>query len=177
MANFGNFDFTKLLNIQRQINGLGNPDEFVDDCAKTLAAMLLEKVIERTPVGDYTIEVEKIAKRTSKNHQKGDKYTVKKSDGSGRKGGNLRRGWTIGKIKQSGNTVYIEVFNPVEYAPYVEYGHRQTPGRFVPALGKQLKAGWVNGKFMLKLSVEEVQSIADDVIKEKMKEYFGGAFK
>lgn len=27
--------------------------------------------------------------------------------------------------------VYVEVFNPTTYAPYYEYGHRQTPGRLV----------------------------------------------
>ena len=29
----------------------------------------------------------------------------------------------------------------MEYASYVEYGHRQEPGRYVPALGKRLKNG------------------------------------
>lgn len=166
MAKFGNFDFTQFKNMQKQLNRLSDPDEFVNDCAKTLAAKLLEKVIERTPVGDYTVEVEKIAKRTSKNHKKGDKYTVKKPDGSGRKGGNLRRNWKTGKIKQSGNTVYIEVYNPVKYAPYVEYGHRTKNHK-----------GWVNGKFMLKTSAEEVQIIADDIIREKMMEYILAVFK
>ena len=33
----------------------------------------------------------------------------------------------------------------VEYAPYVEYGHHQEPGRYVPALGKRLVASYVAG--------------------------------
>lgn len=31
----------------------------------------------------------------------------------------------------------------VSYAPFVEYGHRQTPGRFVPAIGARLITDWV----------------------------------
>lgn len=33
----------------------------------------------------------------------------------------------------------------VEYAPYVEYGHHQEPGRYVPAIGKRLVASYVAG--------------------------------
>lgn len=32
---------------------------------------------------------------------------------------------------------------------HVEYGHRQTPGRYVPAIGKRLKKDFVPGKKML----------------------------
>lgn len=34
----------------------------------------------------------------------------------------------------------------VKYAPYVEFGHHQTPGRYVPAIGKRLVASYVPGK-------------------------------
>ena len=63
--------------------------------------------------------------------------------GSGKVGGTLRRGWTIGEVKHEGNDCIIEVINPLEYASYVEYGHRQEPGRYVPAIGKRLKRAWV----------------------------------
>lgn len=38
-------------------------------------------------------------------------------------------------------------FNPRVYAQYYEYGHRQTPGRYVPQIGKRLKAQFVKGRF------------------------------
>lgn len=41
-----------------------------------------------------------------------------------------------------------------DYAPHVEYGHRQTPGRYVPKLGKQLKASYVEGQHFLQAAVE-----------------------
>ena len=42
----------------------------------------------------------------------------------------------------------------VEYAPYVELGHHQTPGRYVPAIKKRLKASWVNPKPFLRPAIE-----------------------
>lgn len=54
---------------------------------------------------------------------------------------------------------------------YVEYGHRQTPGRFVPALGKRLTSSWVQGQFMMTKSVAEVDSIAQKVVDKKVKKF------
>ncbi len=84
-------------------------------------------------------------------------------------GGTLRRGWTArteaeaaggtGRgsasdgvryaqslpVTQGGGVYQVTVKNPVQYASYVEFGHRQRPGRYVPQIGKRLKAGWVQG--------------------------------
>lgn len=114
---------------------------------------------------------------------------------SGYVGGTLRRGWTskteaeakAGEtvnpieyastlpIVRSGNLFRVVIVNPVEYASYVEYGHRQTPGRYVPALGKKLKEGWVPGSFMLTISAEEIQrkspQIIEKFIAQKLGEY------
>ncbi len=62
--------------------------------------------------------------------------------------GNLKQSWKV-KINKTAEGYEVEVSNDVPYATYVEYGHRQTPGRFVPALGKKLKKSWVEGYFML----------------------------
>ena len=75
---------------------------------------------------------------------------------------------TVGDIRKQGDCYYIEVINPLEYAQYVEYGHRQTPGRYVPAIGKRLKKSWVQGKFMLTLSENEIQRDMDKIIKQKL---------
>lgn len=42
----------------------------------------------------------------------------------------------------------------VEYAPFVELGHHQTPGRYVPAIGKRLKKSYVNPKPFLRPAIE-----------------------
>ena len=41
-----------------------------------------------------------------------------------------------------------------EHAPHVEYGHRQTPGRYVPAIGKRLVASYVPGQHFFRPVVE-----------------------
>lgn len=85
--------------------------------------------------------------------------------------GNLRRNWTVSDVRKNGGNYEIEVSNSTEYASYVEFGHRQTPGRFVPAIGKRLKKSWVKGKFMLTISESELQKQAPAVIEKKITEW------
>ena len=42
----------------------------------------------------------------------------------------------------------------VEYAPYVELGHKQQPGRYVPRIGKRLVRSWVPAKPFLRPAIE-----------------------
>ncbi|OOM82326.1 hypothetical protein CLPUN_02950 [Clostridium puniceum] len=84
------------------------------------------------------------------------------------KEGVLRNGWAIGEIVQKGNSYSIEIINPIEYASYVEYGHRQTPGRFVPAIGKKLKKSWVKGRFMMTLSLKEIDELTPAIVSAKV---------
>ena len=85
--------------------------------------------------------------------------------------GNLRRKWAVSDVRKNGGNYEIEVSNSTEYASYVEFGHRQTPGRFVPAIGKRLKKSWVKGKFMLTISEDELKRQALAVIEKKITEW------
>lgn len=49
----------------------------------------------------------------------------------------------------------MAVGTDVKYAPYVELGHHQEPGRYVPAIGKRLKASFVPAKPYLRPAVED----------------------
>ena len=127
-------------------------DLFIESCAKALAARLLAKVIKRTPVGQYTT--------------------------SGKVGGTLRRGWTGGtsqaassyagnlNVHRFGGTYVIEVTNPVEYASYVEFGHRT-----------RNHSGWVEGRFMLTISEDELRSEAPRALENKLKKKLKEVFK
>ena len=57
----------------------------------------------------------------------------------------------------------------VEYAPYVELGHHQEPGRYVPAIGKRLVASFVEGKPFIRMAIEnhvqEYKEIAEKELK------------
>lgn len=158
MSKMGKFSASDLQKLQKQLNKVkdGDVEAFVEGCAKELAARLLAKVIKRTPVGDYP-------------------------KSSGKKGGTLRRGWTSQqsgsgseglktsgargyvnslKINRYGGYLVIEIVNPVEYASYVEFGHR-TPNH----------KGWVKGVFMLTISEQEIQNAAPKVLEGKIRKY------
>lgn len=62
--------------------------------------------------------------------------------------GALRGAWFIGNVKRSGKSFYVELKNPMEYASFIEYGHRIVRG----------KVGWYEGRFMLKISIDEVKA-------------------
>lgn len=175
MSRMGKFDCKGLKDFQQQLEKLQNPDDFVESCAKELAARLLRLVVKRTPVGDYSKEIEVVAKRDSKKHKKGETYK-KRVNPSGKQGGTLRRGWTNNQraetyaayvpVHHFGDTYVIEIVNPVEYASYVEYGHRTANHK-----------GWVKGKFMMTISEQELEKIAPKVLENKIKKYLGGCLK
>lgn len=183
MAKMGGFSAADMKKLQKQLNKIqeGNVEAFIEACAKELAARLLAKVIKRTPVGEY----DKPVKFTTS-----EGTEVSFTPKTGKKGGTLRRGWTsktheeaaggtgkgsiaAGKsyaesltINHFGNTLVIEIVNPVEYASYVEYGHR-TPDH----------KGWVQGRFMLTISEQEIQEIAPKVLEAKIKKFLGECMK
>lgn len=149
-------DYSQLQKLKEQIMQYGDQshmDQFMESCAKELAARLLAKVIKRTPVGQYP-------------------------SGSGKKGGTLRRGWTAGKngnatayaqslkVEKVGNDYVIEIINPVKYASYVEFGHRTRD-----------HAGWVEGRFMLTVSEREIQASAPNILEKKLTKYLKECFK
>ena len=149
-------DYNELKKLKEQIMLFGDPtqiDQFMTSCAKELAARLLAKVIKRTPVGQY-------------------------EEGSGKTGGTLRRGWTGGnnsngsayanslQVNKVGTDYVIEIINPVEYASYVEFGHRTRNHK-----------GWVEGKFMLTISEDEIRRSAPRILEKKLKKYLEGCFK
>ena len=67
------------------------------------------------------------------------------------KTGHLRNSITHKQIDE--NTEIIGT--NVKYAPYVELGHHQQPGRYVPAIGKRLKASYVPGKPYIRPAAED----------------------
>lgn len=97
--------------------------------------------------------------------------------------GDLRRGWQVGsndndavgdatvirtnsgisdvidvKVQKHGTVMSVYVYNPVRYAPYVEYGHRTAGGK-----------GWVEGQFMMTTSARELAGVSDRLIESYLK--------
>lgn len=147
MSTWGSCDFRELEELQKKIEALEDERRaFVKAATKEIAARLLAKVKKRTPVGVYPAE-------------------------SGKMGGTLRRKWSMSQIEDHGTYFEIRVINPTEYASYVEYGHRQEPGRFVQALGKRLKKAWVDGQFFLTKSELEIEQNAPRIIERKLTKF------
>ena len=49
----------------------------------------------------------------------------------------------------------VAIGSNTEYAPFVELGHNQQPGRYVPAIKKRLKASHVAAKPFLRPAIEQ----------------------
>ncbi len=56
----------------------------------------------------------------------------------------------------------------VKYAPYVELGHHQEPGRYVPAIGKRLVRSFVPGKPYLRPAVENHVEEYENIIRSEL---------
>lgn len=134
MARAVKIDLKELKQFSKQLENLQKEiDEICISLTKEIAARLLSKVIKRTPVGVYKERV----------------------------GGILRRGWSVKEVVKEGNNYIVEVFNPVEYGIYVEYGHRT-----------QNHKSWVQGKFMLTISTKEINEDLESIINRKLKAIF-----
>ena len=161
--NWGSCDYRQLQKIRDNLDRLERMDmnKFCQDVSKELAARLLALVIPRTPVGRYP-------------------------KSSGKKGGTLRRGWTgrtAGEaaasssmdakayaaalpVSRQGRNFYVQVINPVEYASYVEFGHRTRGGK-----------GWVNGQYFLTLSEHDLERLTPALIERKLEALLREVFR
>lgn len=158
MARWGSCDFRQLEQLNKQIEQMldADVDTFFQTAAKDLASRLLTQVVKRTPVV----------------------Y------------GTLRNAWAIIPVGQRGTHYTIALINNLVYASYVEYGHRQTPGRFIPGYwqgdrfvydtnaqgGMVLKKSWVEGRFMLTISTQELEQQAPAILEAKLYDFIKRCF-
>ena len=159
MAKWGSVDYRQFKELQEKIEKFQKEDmdTICRNIAKNLAARLLRMVKQRTPEGQYEV------------------ITYTNKDGStrsyneGMQGGTLRRNWKIeATITRKAEGYEIRVVNPTEYASYVESGHRQEPGRFVPQIGKSLSNGFAPGRYMLRESETKLQANADAIAQARL---------
>lgn len=188
-------DFSEINKLTEAVENISaSRDQVISQVAKELAARLLRMVVKRTPVGNGNYYVQ-FARTYDAKTGKATRYVKNKSGKNKGKvkftatkvtGGTLRRGWTVdNKVLMFGDTYAVNVFNNVFYCTYVENGHKQTPGRYVPHIydpktgkfGKKLKKSWVPGKHMLKLSTEELQRQAQPFVEKKINQWLNEVMK
>lgn len=130
MSKYSNIN--ELLKFRNELKAFKNREaDIIKSIANELAARLLAKVKKRTPVGVYN---------------------------DGRIGGTLRKNWSIGEITENNGVYQVDVTNIIDYASYVEYGHRTVDHK-----------GWVEGRFMLTISSDELQKDSSRIIENKLK--------
>ena len=86
------------------------------------------------------------------------------------KTGALRRSLTYGELIRTGETYNLIIGSSLSYFDSVENGHYQEIGRYVPAIGKRLKAGFVQGKHMVSQSIEAYQNEINNNIMRRIRE-------
>jgi hypothetical protein len=183
-----------LKELQKQFEAMANPEvqkTFYEGCAKECAARFLGKVIRKTQPGKNVYAEEETGEVYKTGKKKGKAKTKRVV---ARQGGTLRRGWTAKTeaeaesggskdpaqyaqtltVDHNGSAHSITITNPVHYASYVENGHRQQPGRFVPAIGKRLKKQWVEGKFWMAQSEAEVKAEIPAVLQRRLNKFLKG---
>lgn len=176
MSKWGKVDYKSLERLQKRMQQLegADMDAFCRKMAKEIAARLLAKVRAKTPVGTKPkLESKKTEKVTGASGKKRSMLTAEgeryEKYWKGYTGGTLRRNWTCDfNVEYRGKEYRITVYNPTEYAIYVEYGHRQTVGRYIPSLGKKAKKGWVEGRFMMTESVIEMEQQSPKLIEKEL---------
>ena len=85
----------------------------------------------------------------------------------------------------------LEIGTNVEYAQWVNDGHKQTPGRFIPGewngdgkfryipgakTGMVLKASWVDGRHYIEHSVVIMEKMSPKLIEAKLAQWFNEYF-
>lgn len=123
----------KKVELENLLHGIENlvqeeKDRFLNSAALRLGNAVMGKARELTPVGDYSDRFPPYNNRT---------------------GGTLRDSWKITKPRKRGDATIVKVKNPQKYASYVNYGHKQHVGQFIPPYRKNAKVPFVKGQYFL----------------------------
>ena len=111
--------------------------------------------------------------------------------------GNLRNRWELSQVYRKDDSLYIVLFNPVEYASFVEDGHMQRR-RFLPiqyledspanakmvasikqkygddAKGVMLQDKWIPGHHMARISISKIEREIPKRYEKALKQFMKG---
>ena len=101
--------------------------------------------------------------------------------------GNLRNNWELSQVYRKGDELYIVLFNPTEYASFIEDGHMQhsrwVPGKwrdgrfeYIPGAktGMMLKEKWIPGFHMARISINKVEREIPKRYERALKQFMKG---
>ena len=142
----------------------GNLKKFNKQVLKELSWVYVREAKLNTPVG----------KRSVKIMQNG-KVQTKYFDTE-----HTRQSWIVGRYRLSNRTGRIKVFNTSSYASFLNDGHRQEVGKFLPWLGQakggimqggRLKKPWVDGAYMHEKAEKVVNKNAKRIMEITLKKW------
>ena len=117
-----------------------------------IAAMILRRATQRTPV---------ISGNLRRNYQVGSNVSDKTGDAVMHRTSDNVSLIEVTSVERQGDTCNIYVYNPVEYATYVEHGHKTRPS-------KEGKQRWVPGQFMLTIAANQVNGLAPAIVARRL---------
>ena len=163
-VNFDIKDFTNFKDSLIKLSQSGNIQEFNKKVVENMASVYVREAKLNTPVG----------KRSVKFMQHG-KIQTKYFDSE-----HTRQSWSIGKYQLNNTSGKVEVFNTSSYASFLNDGHRQEVGRFLPWIGQskggvmqggRLKKPWVDGEYMHEKAEKVVNKNAKRIMEITLKKW------
>lgn len=142
----------------------GNIQAFNKEVVENMASVYVREAKLNTPVG----------KRSVKFMQHG-KIQTKYFDSE-----HTRQSWSVGKYQLNSTSGKVEVFNTSSYASFLNDGHRQEVGRFLPWIGQskggvmqggRLKKPWVDGAYMHEKAEKVVNKNAKRIMEITLKKW------
>ena len=161
------FDMDEFAEFNRSLVKLsqsGSLQNFNKQVLKEMGAVYVREAKLNTPVG----------KRSVKFMQNG-KVQTKYFDSE-----HTRQSWSVGRYRLNERTGRIRVFNTSSYASFLNDGHRQEVGRFLPWIGQskggvmqggRLKKSWVDGAYMHEKAEKVVNKNAKRIMEITLKKW------
>nr|DAJ30823.1 MAG TPA: putative tail component [Caudoviricetes sp.] len=157
-------DFTDFKDSLIKLSQSGDIQAFNKKVVENMASMYVREAKLNTPVG----------KRSVKFMQHG-KIQTKYFDSE-----HTRQSWSIGKYQLNNTSGKVEVFNTSSYASFLNDGHRQEVGRFLPWIGQskggvmqggRLKKPWVDGAYMHEKAEKALSKNAKRIMEITLKKW------
>ena len=154
------WDITELLDFGDRVSDVAALDKYLGIATQEIAKKLHQMLIKNTPVDFGTLQAF---------WQTPENYTY--------------------MVEKTATGFEVTLINRAIYALWVNDGHKQRPGRFIPGYwegnhfrydpnatsGMVLKKPWVQGRFFVEKSILQIENstVIDKIVNTQLKKWFG----
>lgn len=153
------FDISNLMKLCNDVQTFHHEqrEEMLKDGVKQLGATYIASAKRNTPVkGNQVREIER---------KDGKKERIVSSSE------HMRRAWAVSTPEKTSDGYRVKVYNTASYATYVDVGHRQQVGRYVPILGRRLVKSFVDGLHITDKAKKAVRRTEKNILNNIVKRY------